>query len=277
MKLVRNSILFILLPLLLVLFHNCGQFSSTLQKNNLKSASCINNLQPVFEHTMYSFFQSNNCIECHSDNGSSGKYFAHSNTKTAFQIFLSFGSDRIKNKLSQSGGHSGNNYKTNPTLQQQLDDAKADWDDALENLVCESDDSKTEQKSIQFFETTEEFGKFKVLQSMLEPQKISWKIKSDLEIEIEVQVLQDEFNFPTYYYVGGIKAKSSKRYNLKTLKVFLNNKTYDVTTFEGINQKLDGVGVFESLYDGATAVYSKDEGELYQNSDKWSISIEVSQ
>lgn len=275
MKMRSSFILFILMPIVFLLFHNCGKFTSAIQKNSLSSASCINNLQPVFQSTMYDFFNSHNCTDCHREGGTSGKYFANSNPVTAFQIFLTYGSDRVKSKLSQSGGHSGNNYNADTNLKQSLDTAKAAWDSSLANLVCNDDSARSSEKTINFFESAKQFGKYKVLQTMLDPQKISWQVKPDLIIEAEIQIQQDEFSFPTFYFVGNIRAKSATPYHIKKIKIYLNGKTYDVTTFEGVDNTLIGSGNFETIYDGATAVFSKDENELYENADKWSISADI--
>lgn len=293
----KRFLLFLIFPLLLLLFHNCGKFRSASTKGSLAGLGCINTIQPVFQKSMYKFFNDNNCIDCHREGGASGKFFAHSNPGTAFQVFLAYGSDRVKNKLSLGGGHSGNNYNTNANLKAGLDSAKAAWDTALDNLSCDSAATKAPAKTIEFYNSTLELGSYRVkyvdgtsprelIPELRVPQVLTWDIYPDLTLQIEVQVIADAFASTMYYLVDGIKARSSTNYRLKNIKVYLNDKNYDVTTFEGIDVTLEGTGSFESLYTGATAVYEKNPEELdvdspdydpYSNRDAWSVSLEITQ
>lgn len=296
---IKKSFLFIPLTIFTLLgFQNCGYFSTGVSSYSASSL-CFNNLDllPSFEKGHHKFFLENSCNNCHTPGGKGSGSFAQDNTSSAFSEFNLRGPERFRQKLS--GGHQGYNFTD---IEPQLKEAEDILTEGISKLNCSKDSGelKTSEKSLVFFEDQLTFGKKRILvetdgsgvtapssqfnkiQTIIFPlddQTFSPSI-SGAELSIEVEIFYEEdFFYPTHYLVRAPSIKSpNKNLHIKGLTILLNNKTYLVTTYQGIDIEISPSDAFIALDPGgAAAVFLKDESDpddIYDNTDTWSVQFE---
>ena len=141
-----------------------------------------------------------------------------------------------------------------------------------------------------FFKDTEDLGRFKVLQdsngnAINTKQKIVFDLGSNafstpipgVSLSFDIEVHYDFFFYPTHYEVSNPKVSStSLPITIEGLSIFLNDKSYQVTTFTGISENIERGAEDVSLDpNGATTFFVKEPGEFYSNADEWSIQLEI--
>lgn len=264
------------------LFHNCGEF--TAKTDSLEKSACSANMWPLFTDTYHTFFTTNNCKTCHAPGGvSTIPHFANPNTKSAVEVFLKFGTtqapDVIENKLRS--GHQGYSFSN---LQAELNGYKKTWNEQVQSSLCSGRATTTYAQSVEFFEPNPMAPDFNIVKdSMVDWQTVVWDmsiINKDLagvELSVEIKANRNTYKDPENYYVNNIKLKNpSAAIKIKKIYVLLNRKTFFVTTFSGIDGTFPASATFQELNPGSSAgIFVKEAEELYANSDRWAIQVEL--
>jgi hypothetical protein len=275
MSMKRQSVLILIcVSAVLTLFHNCGQFANT----DTINASCATDMLPTFKNTFYIFFQDNTCTRCHSASGLEGiPHFAAADAALGLSFFQKIGPAKVKSKLE--AGHNGYNYSALATT---LSDYQAKWNKASEGAGSCTDANGVPElaKSLDFFEDTLEFGRYPVKADMLTWQTVQWSLDNGkravlagTSVSLDIKVQADDFRTPEAYIVGNLKFLSpTKRLRIKGVTVLLNDQTYSVSTYQGINVIVEPGSDYQVLIPGSAAgVFVLNSGEVYQNSDSWKI------
>lgn len=261
-----------------LLFHNCGQFTST---SEVLSLSCAEEMLPVFEKSYHKFFRSNICAGCHVTGGEAAAFnFAEVDTSLALVAFQKLDPDKIRTKLK--AGHNG--YTLDASTENQLNTYRSQWSKAQEDIVC-SGSLLTASKPVLFFKDEKEYGKYFVRAEMTDWQTVTWDLQNDLmpqlqgaQVSLKIKVVADSFLAPEGYLIKDLQFKTPAGKNLKIqgVNVYLNNKAYLFSTFKGVDVTLNPSTEFQDVAPGASAgTIVKDASELYQNSDRWSLKIDV--
>jgi hypothetical protein len=277
----KKQSLFILIcfSLVLTLFHNCGQFANV--DNSINSA-CSADMLPTFKNTFYIFFKDNKCTKCHSPESIDTKVgipqFAAGDAALGLSYFSKLGPDKIIAKLS--AGHNGYDYTS---LKTTLSDYKTKWNNKLNAASgsCTDENGIPElSKSVQFFEDTLEYNRYKVLPDMLTWQTVTWSLDNgksemlkDVSITLDIMVQADAFRGPEAYIVSNLKMISpNKILHIKGVTVLLNDQTYSVSTYQGVDIVLNPLATPQDLAPGSAAgVFVIHTDEIYKNSDGWKV------
>ncbi|MCB0378629.1 MAG: hypothetical protein KDD33_09070 [Bdellovibrionales bacterium] len=288
--------LFSTLPLLafsLMAYQNCGStHSSTV---NLSSLGCKADMVPVFADGYHKFLKANSCNNCHDLGGAGSGAFAQSDAFAAYQAFTApgRGPSGIESKIK--GGHQGYNFST---METELSNLKAQWDQANADKTCSGGAGETEAKTLIFFEDTDvlgygkkrvrvttsggvtkiapDFQKKQTIEFSLEGGSINPSLPgAKLSIDVEV-FYESDFFYPTHYLVSNPKILTpTQAIHIDGLTILLNGDPHLVTTYQGVNMNLEAGPESQSLDPGgAAAVFMKSDDESYDNSDTWSIQIE---
>jgi hypothetical protein len=258
-----------------VLFYNCSPSHRDGRSGNY-SLDCLKvNMSPTFEDGYWPYVKTQNCKQCHSSTGLPGiPHFADSDPLKAIVAFIPLGPNKISSKLSI--GHQGYNYSL---MQEDLNEMAVEWNAGVANSSCE-DSQKTSSQSISFFEAAQGQGVVKM--SMRSPQTLVWNLNDrlgGLSLSLDVAVDITVAGMPVGYIINNLKVKSTEHnVRIKNITLLLNDKDYSVTTFKYLEKYVEKNSQFESIVEfGSSAFFEKNMSELYSNSDRWSLSIELIQ
>ena len=273
----------VLLAVLVFGFQNCGYFSTGGAFVTGLSSSCGGggaDLLPVFQSSFAPFFSANTCTNCHTAAGVvPSAPFADPNPQVAMDAFQRITADRIESKLQ--GGHQGYNFAN---MKSEFDSAKGTWELTAGGSCPDGPQSSTQ--TVTFFEATPDpvdpDGRFKVLPTMidvLEPVVFDLSLPPfelpGVEFQVEIGVETDAEGFPIGYRVQNPSLKTGgKTIQIQQVTILLNGSDYSNTVYDGVNDLIRADDFFSALDGGTTpALFFKDDGELYNNTDEWSISF----
>lgn len=263
----------------MVLFHNCGGAPWTSVPSSSLSTACVTSkMGQTFATTYHPFFLDNNCKKCHSPTGTSSiAQFAHPNASVALRAFAVLGPAAVKNKLS--GGHNGYTYEQ---FQTELETYEKNWEDEYIASGCNEDTTMTANLPIEFYEPSVIPNKNKVKDSMKGYQTVVWDLGSrvpGVSVSADIRANVDGFSFPVNFSITNLKVKSPQhKVRIANITVLVNRKSYSNTTFQGIDEIIPRQDAFISIGEGgAVSLITRDDDDVYLNSDGWSLKIQTLQ
>lgn len=257
-----------------LLFHNCSPAHQN-DDTGVASLDCLKkSLQLTYEAGYWKYLRSKSCNSCHSSNGLAGlPHFADEDINKAVLAFIPLGPSKIKAKLSL--GHQGYEYSG---MKSALDALASDWTTSKSNTSCENAQISS-ARSVSFFEGD---GKTQgvVKTSMRSLQTMQWDLSArapGVSVSVDIVVDMNASAMPLGYLIGNVKVKSTMgNVRIKNISVLLNNKDYFITTFnylDVVTAKSDSFQLIPST--DVAAFYEKAAGEIYSNSDSWTLKIEL--
>lgn len=299
--------IFIFLSFIISFFQNCSGFDvGSIGETTNSVLGCETIPYNDFKKTIYTYFSKSRCADCHSENTTHP--FTSSNIVLAFNTFEGLGVDRIDQKLS--AGHQGIDYSAHKP---KLDEFKIQRIETLAaKQACEDNDnqdgSDIEEQFDGYLTTAETVNLFSTTQSKLcrldyhleedavEPVTLTWDLSDKIEgaiIKLDLVFQTNEFQCPpgaedycedSFYCVSQIYILNPRittidhDIQVKSLRVFVENNNFSLTTFSHINTEVKKSSTDFELSPGGSAGQIDANGDiLFSNETKWQLKFDVLQ